>query len=196
MIHPMVTSVAGLALVVSGRALRHEEFLHLEDAKERSRRQAHKKKPQRARPGTTVSRAPRRWRRIAAAQRKADARNRRVRKQALSRSARLTVDHLSTNAARTVAIGDPGGDEEGLGEGPQPPLTPLDGRVLPARPRLAPRRARLHEGDVSGRHKCPLLLVGGRARDLLPLSELCGAGHQIRPHPHLYQPGMPQASPP
>jgi hypothetical protein len=57
-IHPLVVAAGDRALLVSGRAVRAEEFLHLEDAKVRDRRQATKRGRGEPGPAVGASRAP------------------------------------------------------------------------------------------------------------------------------------------
>ncbi len=83
-IHPLAVASGDRALLVSGRAVRAEEFLHLQDHKARQRAMARKKAPVRARPGTARQPGSRRRAKAAARQRKAEARNRRVVKAAAS----------------------------------------------------------------------------------------------------------------
>jgi transposase len=106
-IHPLAASSGKTALLVSGRALRAEEFLHLEDTKQRQRRQARLRSPQRKRPGSPARAGSRRWKKIARSQRKKESRNRRLVRQGLERVVRLALPVVS--GAGKVAIGDPRG---------------------------------------------------------------------------------------
>jgi transposase len=111
-IHALTTSVGEEALVVSARALRAEEFLHLEDTKARQVRQATKKKPQRARHGKPRAEGSRRWRKLQGSQKRQEAKNRRRMRQGTHRAANLTVRHIAAHGAHTVVLGDPRGVTE------------------------------------------------------------------------------------
>jgi IS605 OrfB family transposase len=109
-IHPLALAAGDQALLVSGRAVRAEEFLHLEDTKVRDQHQATKRAPQRARPGQARQDGSRRWKKIAARRRRQEARNRRVVHQAANRAANLAAAFIVDQArARIVVIGDPRG---------------------------------------------------------------------------------------
>jgi IS605 OrfB family transposase len=111
-IHPLAVAAGDRAVLISGRAVRAEEFLHLEDTKVRDQVKAAKRGPQRARPGHPGKRGSRRWRKLAARQRHHEARNRRVVTQAANRAANLAGEFLVDQAhAHTVLIGDPKGIE-------------------------------------------------------------------------------------
>ena len=77
-IHPLAIAAGDQALLVSGRAVRAEEFLHLEDQKARQRKMATKRSPLRAKPGQARRTGSRRWKQLARSQRRAEARDRRV----------------------------------------------------------------------------------------------------------------------
>ncbi len=51
-IHPLAVACGSRALLVSGRASRAEEFLHLEDTKARAKKSSTKRAPLRAKPGS------------------------------------------------------------------------------------------------------------------------------------------------
>lgn len=107
---PLAVASGDRALLVSGRAVRAEEFLHLHDQQLRQRKMARKKAPVRGRPGAPRQAGSRRWAKIAARQRKADARNRRVAKTAANTAANLAAQFIVDQArAGTVAVGDPRG---------------------------------------------------------------------------------------
>jgi IS605 OrfB family transposase len=111
-IHPLAVASRDRALLVSGRAVRAEEFLHLEDSKVRDQHKATKRAPERARPGQPRHPGSRRWRKIAARQRRREARNRRVVKQAANQAANLAAGFIvDQTRAAAVVIGDPKGIE-------------------------------------------------------------------------------------
>jgi hypothetical protein len=85
-IHPLAIAAGDQALLVSGRAVRAEEFLHLEDQKARQKKMATKRGPLRAKAGQARRTGSRRWRRLAWSQRKAEAKDRRVVKLAANRA--------------------------------------------------------------------------------------------------------------
>ena len=61
-IHPLAVAAASKALLVSGRAARAEEFLHLEDSKARAKKSSTKRAPVRAKPGSPRRAGSRAWR--------------------------------------------------------------------------------------------------------------------------------------
>jgi hypothetical protein len=63
-IHPLAVACGSKALLVSGRASRAEEFLHLEDAKARDKKMSTKRAPLRERPGTSRQAGSRSWRKL------------------------------------------------------------------------------------------------------------------------------------
>ena len=63
-IHPLAVATADQALLISGRAVRAEEFLHLEDAKARDKKMSTKRAPLRERPGTSRQAGSRSWRKL------------------------------------------------------------------------------------------------------------------------------------
>jgi IS605 OrfB family transposase len=99
-IHPFAAAWGGEAFLVSGRAVRAEERLHLADTKGRARAQ----KP--PRPG---QRGSRRWRKQRQAQRRAEARHRRRVHQAHHEAARSLVDWALSHRIGTLVVGDPKG---------------------------------------------------------------------------------------
>ncbi|HEY6429933.1 MAG TPA: transposase, partial [Acidimicrobiales bacterium] len=101
-IHPIAARSAQQALLVSGRAVRAEDRLHLADTKARQR-QMDPKKP---RPG---QRGSRRWRQLRTRQRQAAAANRRRVRQAHHEAARTLVDWAIAQRVGTLVVGDPRG---------------------------------------------------------------------------------------
>lgn len=112
-IHPLVVAAAAGNLVISGRAIRSEEFLHLEDGKARQRALERHRKPVRAYPGKPRQAGSRRWQKIARSQRASEARSRRRVRLSANRAANLAAEHIVDVArAGTVFIGDPRGIEK------------------------------------------------------------------------------------
>lgn len=102
LIHPYaVAGPDGQGLLVSGRAVRAEARLHLEDSKRRS----HGAAARAPKPGTRTSR---RWRRHRAAQRKAEGRHRRRVRQAHHEAARDVVAWAIEQRVGTIRVGDLG----------------------------------------------------------------------------------------
>jgi len=101
-IHPYAVVAGDEALLVSGRALRAEERLHLADTKARARRTS-PKAPRRGQRGS------RRWRRLRAAQRRAEARHRRSVRQAHHEAATTVIAWALRRRVGTLAVGDPKG---------------------------------------------------------------------------------------
>jgi putative transposase len=102
-IHPYaVVSPDGDGLVISGRALRAEERLHLEDTKRRRARMA-AKAPRRGQRGS------RRWRRLRAAQRRAEHRHRSKIHLAHHEAAKAVVAWAVSRLLGTLIVGDPKG---------------------------------------------------------------------------------------
>jgi putative transposase len=110
-IHPLAVATADQALLVSGRAVRAEEFLHLEDQKARQKKMAAKRGPLRAKAGQARRTGSRRWKQLARSQRKAEARDRRVVKLAGNRAARLATGFMVANHVTLAVIGNPTGIE-------------------------------------------------------------------------------------
>jgi IS605 OrfB family transposase len=104
-IHPYAVACDDAALVVSGRALRAEERMHLEDTKRRAQHMA-AKAPRRGQRGS------RRWRKLRAAQRRAEARHRRRIRLAHHEAAVAVVAFATEHGAGTLVIGDPRGITE------------------------------------------------------------------------------------
>ena len=122
-IHPLAIAAGDQALLVSGRAVRAEEFLHLEDQKARQRKMATKRSPLRAKPGQGRRTGSRRWKQLARSQRRAEARDRRVVKQAGNRAARLATEFMVANHVTSAVIGDPTGIEKKASGRQQNPRT-------------------------------------------------------------------------
>ena len=68
-IHPLAVACGSRALLVSGRASRAEEFLHLEDSRARGAKMSAKRAPLRARPGSARRAGSRAWRKLHSRQR-------------------------------------------------------------------------------------------------------------------------------
>jgi IS605 OrfB family transposase len=101
-IHPYAVAVEQAGLLVSGRALRAEHYLHLEDQRAR-----HTKAARRApKPGQGGSR---RWRRHRARVRRVEERHRRRVHQAQHEAARKVVTFAVQQRVGTLLIGDPKG---------------------------------------------------------------------------------------
>lgn len=98
-IHPFAVVTDGAALLISGRFLRSEERLHLEDTKARNRKNA-PKVPKRGQRGS------RRYRRLRASQRRAEARHKRKIRQAHHESAKHVVEFARENKVGTLVVGD------------------------------------------------------------------------------------------
>jgi putative transposase len=133
-IHPLAIATADQALLISGRAVRAEEFLHLEDQKARQRKMATKRSPLRAKAGQARRTGSRRWKQLARSQRKAEAKDRRVVKLAGNRAARLATEFMVANHVALVVIGNPTGIEKNA-----------SGRE---QNRRTARWARAHQGDT------------------------------------------------
>jgi transposase len=101
-IHPYAVVTEDAGLLVSGRAVRADSYLHLKD--------------QQARQSRAVGRAPkagqrgsRRWRRYRRAQRRAEARHRRRVHQAHHQAARQVIAFAIAHRVGTLVVGDPTG---------------------------------------------------------------------------------------
>ena len=102
-IHPYaVAGPGGQALLVSGRAVRAEHYLHLKDTKAR-RRAVARRAPK---PGQCGSR---RWRRYRRRQRIVEARHARRVRQAQHEAARAVIGWAIARRIGTLAVGDPRG---------------------------------------------------------------------------------------
>jgi IS605 OrfB family transposase len=101
-IHPYAAMAGDEGLLVSGRAIRAEERLHLEDTKRRAQKAA-------AKAPSKGQRGSRRWRRYRTSRRKAEARHRRRVRQAHHEAARAVVAWLVEREVGTVVVGDPKG---------------------------------------------------------------------------------------
>jgi len=101
-IHPIAATAAEQGLLVSGRAVRAEERLHLADTKARDRKMA-PKTPRRGQRGS------RRWRQLRTRQRRAEAASRRRVRQAHHEAAKHLIEWAVAQRVGTLAIGDPRG---------------------------------------------------------------------------------------
>jgi IS605 OrfB family transposase len=101
-IHPIAARSAEEALLVSGRAIRAEDRLHLADTKARQ----HKISPKQPSRG---QRGSRRWRQLRATERRAAAANQRRVRQAHHEAARTLVAWAVRQRVGTLVVGDPKG---------------------------------------------------------------------------------------
>jgi putative transposase len=101
-IHPYAVVAGDQALLVSGRAIRADERLHLADTKARARHIG-RKAPRRGQRGS------RRWRKLSAAQRRAEARHRRRVRQAHHEAAKAVIAWAVEQRVGTLVVGDPQG---------------------------------------------------------------------------------------
>ncbi len=101
-IHPYGVAVDDQALLVSGRAIRAEERLHLADSKARARHMS-PKAPRRGQRGS------RRWRKLRAKQRQAEALHRRRVHQAQHQAAKTVIEWAIEHRVGTLVVGDPQG---------------------------------------------------------------------------------------
>jgi IS605 OrfB family transposase len=101
-IHPYAVMAGNEGLLVSGRAIRAEERLHLEDTKRRAQKAA-------AQAASKGQRGSRRWRRHRTSRRRAEARHRRRVRQAHHEAARAVVAWLVERQVGIVVVGDPKG---------------------------------------------------------------------------------------
>ena len=101
-IHPIAATTAEKALLVSGRAVRAEERLHLADTKARDRKMATKT----PRPG---QRGSKRWRQLRNKQRRAEAASRRRVRQAHHEAAKHLIEWAVAQRVGTLVVGDPRG---------------------------------------------------------------------------------------
>ncbi|TMK66877.1 MAG: hypothetical protein E6G60_02010, partial [Actinobacteria bacterium] len=101
-IHPYAVADGDEALLVSGRALRAEERLHLADTKARARHLS-AKAPRRGQRGS------RRWRKLRTTQRRAEAKHRRRIRQAHHEAAKTVIAWAVARRVGTLAVGDPQG---------------------------------------------------------------------------------------
>jgi IS605 OrfB family transposase len=98
-IHPYAVAAQHAGLLVSGRALRAENYLHLEDRKARQAKAAsHAPKP--------GQRGSRRWRRHRARQRQVEARHRRRIHQAQHEAAKQVIAFAVRQRIGTLMVGD------------------------------------------------------------------------------------------
>jgi transposase len=118
-IHPYAVMAGDEGLLVSGRQIRAEERLHLEDTKRRSHKAA-------AKAPSKGQRGSRRWRRYRASRRRAEARHRRRVRQAHHETAKSVVAWLVDHDVGTVVVGDPKGIyHQGLRAPPEPGASQL-----------------------------------------------------------------------
>src|SRR5260370_22147331 len=121
------------ALLVSGRAIRAEERLHLEDTKRRAQKAA-------AKAPSKGQRGSRRWRRYRAVRKRAEARHRRRVRQAHHEAAKSVVAWLVEHEVGTVVVGDPKGITTRAWRAPPEPgasqLAAHPPASLPVRPQL------------------------------------------------------------
>jgi putative transposase len=101
-IHPYAAATQDAGLLVSGRAVRAESYLHLHDQQARQARAA-KRAPKPGRRGS------RRWRRYRRAQQQAEARHRRRVHQAHHQAAGQVVAFAVAHQVGTLVVGDPSG---------------------------------------------------------------------------------------
>jgi IS605 OrfB family transposase len=101
-IHPYAVATNDAGLLVSGRALRAEHYLHLADQQARQARVARRA----PKPG---QRGSRRWRRLRARQRQLEARHRRRVRQTQHQAAKQVVAFAVRQRVGTLLIGDPKG---------------------------------------------------------------------------------------
>lgn len=99
LIHPFAVSCGDEAMLVSGRAVRAEERLHLADTKARSR-QITRKAPPRGQRGS------RRWRKLRAKQRSAETRHRRRVRTEHHRAAKSVVTWAKQHQVGVLVVGD------------------------------------------------------------------------------------------
>jgi IS605 OrfB family transposase len=101
-IHPYAVVSENAGLLVSGRALRAENYLHLRDQQARQAKAA-RRAPTRGQPGS------RRWRRHRARVRRVEARHRRRVHQAQHQAAKEVIAFALQHQVGTLVVGDPKG---------------------------------------------------------------------------------------
>jgi putative transposase len=160
-IHPYAVVTQDARMLMSGRALRAENYLHLEDQKAR-----HAKAARRApKPG---QRGSRRWGRFRARMRRVEARHRRRVHQAQHQAAKQVVAFAVRHRVGTLVVGDPRG------------ITSRDaGRVQNLRLRQWRRTHLLH----ALRDKAELAGIRVRLVDERNTSSTCPACQQRVPKP-------------
>jgi IS605 OrfB family transposase len=99
-IHPFALAAGGACLLVSGRAVRAEERLHLADTKARARVMARKT------PSGKGQRGSRRWRKLRAAQRRAEARHLRRVRQVHHHAVKEVIAWAQARQVGTIVAGD------------------------------------------------------------------------------------------
>jgi IS605 OrfB family transposase len=160
-IHPYAVVTEQTGLLVSGRALRAENYLHLQDQQARQARAAR-------RAPTPGQRGSRRWRRHRARLRRAEARHRRRIHQAQHQAAKQVIAFAVQQRVGTLLVGDPNG------------ITKQDaGRVQDLRLRRWRRTHLLH----ALRDKAELAGIVVRLVDERGTSSICPACHQRVPKP-------------
>jgi IS605 OrfB family transposase len=160
-IHPYAVVTEQTGLLVSGRALRAENYLHLKDQQARQARAAR-------RAPTPGQRGSRRWRRHRARLRRAEARHRRRIHQAQHQAAKQVIAFAVQHRVGTLLVGDPNG------------ITKQDaGRVQNWRLRQW-RRTHLLQALHD---KAEQAGIGVRLVDERGTSSICPACHQRVPKP-------------
>jgi len=98
-IHPFAVAAGDQGLLVSGRAIRVEERLHLADTKARAKKMAKAA-------GRRGQRGSRRWRKLRAAQRRAEVRHLRRVRHMQHQAAREAVGWAEAHGVGTLVVGD------------------------------------------------------------------------------------------
>ena len=101
-IHPIAARTADQGLLISGRAVRAEDRLHLADSKARTRKMA-AKAPSRGQRGS------KRWGQLRTKQRRAEAASQRRIRQAHHEAAKTLVEWAISQRVGTLVVGDPRG---------------------------------------------------------------------------------------
>jgi len=178
-IHPLVLAAGPEALMISGRAVRSEEYLHLADTKARQAKQARRREPVKAQPGSPRQAGSRRWRSLGAKQRRAEARSRRRVRLAANRSARIAASWATDHQGEKVRARRPRGHraEQSWG-GPESPSRPLAACLHPRRASLPTRRRSHQPGSCR------------RTRYQQPLPSMRPIGRQERTQAPVSQPSL------
>jgi transposase len=195
-IHPLAVSVGEAALLVSGRAQRAEEFLHLKDTKSRHQALARKRSPKRATPDRPALGGSRRWRKTARRQRAAEAKNRRVSRLVTQQAANLAVGFITHSGAGRVAIGDPRGVTAKAAGNVHNRRTHRMGHRHGHQGAVVAARTRRLPLWHSGGHQWAELGVGRRTGHLQPLPDLRVSGRQVGPDTYLQFCCPPSTPPP
>lgn len=98
-IHPYAVMTKDAGLLISGRAIRADNYLHLRDRQARQAKAA-QRAPSRGQPGS------RRWRRYRAQERRIEARHRRRVHQAHHQAAKQVIAFMIERRAGTMVVGD------------------------------------------------------------------------------------------